>query len=304
MQLRCVDLLATGTAAGLLVGLAAGAATRLPGSHSQQQRRDGDGGGDPHFIYEQAYRLRVVPNTKYDSSTYDSIDDILPALAPDQNNRPRGYWFGYEKSQRTHGRRNIAIAFEPSSPHHDDSDGAAVEDDDGEVDDHSQPPLAEVPVFYEQIWRQNQHSETWAAYTDLETWRRLTWDAQAGDEFERDYPTEHGVYITWEGEGDLATGAPAPSDPPHVLLAPGTFLACAGRRYEDREVGGGGIAAVIRFAYDYLNETEPNGRFPRGCAPVRLESRCARLEAPRFNRTWSHEGILDIPCVKVEDEWW
>lgn len=296
MQLRCVELLVTGTAVGLLVGLTAGAATVVPSPYKQQQqqRRNEDINGDPHFIYDQAYRLRVVVNTKYDSSTYDPVDDILPALAQDQNNRPRGYWFGYEKSQRTHGRRNIAIAFAPSSPHSDDDSDSAVDDD--EVD----RPLAEVPVFYEQIWRQNEHSSTWAAYTDLETWRRLTWDAQLGDEFERDYPTEHGVYITWEGEGDLATGAPAPTDPPHVLLAPGTFLACAGRRYEDRVVE----RPVIRFAYDYLNETEPRGRFPRGCAPVRLESRCARLEVPRFNRTWSHEGILAIPCVKVEDEWW
>lgn len=287
MQLQRINPVTTTAAIGLIIGLNAVAAAAAvvsgpPTTHNQQR----GGGDDPHFIYDRAYRLRVVVNDKYDPSSYDAVDDVLPPLTPDSDDytKNRHYWFGYQRSTRTHGRRNIAIAFAPSFHDYDDDD-----------DEYNKTPLAEVPIFHEQIWRQNEHSSTWAAYTDHEVWRRLTWDAQDGDEFDRDYPREHHVFIA--AEGDLATGSPAPRDPPDVMLAPGTFLACAGREYEGTEV------TAIRWAFDYLNETLP-GAFPRRCVPVKLESRCARLEVPRFNRTWNHEEILEIPCVKGVGEWY
>ncbi|KAM0812544.1 hypothetical protein AB5N19_12535 [Seiridium cardinale] len=133
----------------------------------------------------------------------------------------------------------------------------------------------------------NTASTTWKAYTDHERRFRLSFDAQYLDEFEPDYPAEHNVFVN--RDGDLALGAPAPTSPPSIWgEAPGTYIVCE-RKFQQKDV------LAIRFAYSVLNETENN---PSGCVPVKLESRCAPLEPLYQNKTWNHDNIIEVPCVK------
>ncbi|KAK6218168.1 ubiquitin-specific protease doa4 [Pestalotiopsis sp. IQ-011] len=141
-------------------------------------------------------------------------------------------------------------------------------------------------VYYEQVYH-SDFSSTWKAYTDHEKWFRLSFKAQSLDEFDPDYPAEHNVFVN--RDGDLALGAPAPTHPPSIWgPAPGTYLVCR-REFQRR-----GVLAV-RFAYSVLNETE---NIPRGCVPVKLESRCAPLDPLFSNKTWNHDEIITTPCVK------
>ena len=229
---------------------------------------------DKGFVYAEAYRLRIAINDEYAASAggadYD-YEDILPQV----REKPY-YWLSYKPASRDgRGGRAIAVA----------QRGA------------QRPRRA--PVFYEQLERVGD-GETWRAWTDTPAVfsppprpgpGRLTFDIQYLDEFDAAYPAEHGVFLTGAaGEGDRAVGA-APTDPPQLWgRAPGTYLVCAGRRFE------GDAVPAIRFAYAVLNETEP-ARLPRGCVPVRLEARCAPLDPPVRNRTWDHERLLEAPCV-------
>ncbi|KAK6066683.1 hypothetical protein SCUP234_11992 [Seiridium cupressi] len=139
-------------------------------------------------------------------------------------------------------------------------------------------------VYYEQ-----EYSTTWKAYTDHERRFRLSFNAQYLDEFDPDYPAEHNVFVN--RDGDLALGAPAPTSPPSIWgEAPGTYLVCE-RKFQQKDV------LAIRFAYSVLNETE---NIPSGCVPVKLESRCAPLEPLYQNKTWNHDNIIEVPCVKDE----
>ncbi|KAK9415474.1 hypothetical protein SUNI508_10498 [Seiridium unicorne] len=135
-------------------------------------------------------------------------------------------------------------------------------------------------VYYEQ-----EYSTTWKAYTDHERRFRLSFDAQYLEEFEPDYPAEHNVFVN--RDGDLALGAPAPTSPPSIWgEAPGTHLVCE-RKSQQNDV------LAIRFAYSVWTEN-----IPSGCVPVKLESRCASLEPLYQNKTWNHDNIIEVPCVK------
>ncbi|KAI1361261.1 hypothetical protein F5Y08DRAFT_315227 [Xylaria arbuscula] len=233
---------------------------------------------DPGFVYDKAYRIRIAKNGDYSSSTYSDADyarifrggDPLPDSSSDHS----PWWFGYKPSTSSRSRfTNIAVA-----------------------------QRALGPIFYEQEVRfPDTGSSTWAAYTDASRYFRLSWKAQYLDEFDADYPLEHSVFLNNNNNNnrdvDLALGAPAPTSPPSIWgRAPGTYLVCR-RTYEHIKDD----VLAVRFAYAYayagVNETEPEN-IPAGCVPVKLESRCAALQPLVHNRTWNHEGIIDVPCVK------
>jgi hypothetical protein len=209
---------------------------------------------DPGFIYDNAYRIRIAKNGDYSDYSDSDYARILPGL-PDSQSQDSRWWFGYKPAGTPY--HNLAIA--------------------------QQKPSA---VFYEQEYHSGT-SSTWKAYTDNERWFRLSFKAQYLDEFDPDYPAEHDVFL--DSDGDLALGAPAPTDPPSIWgKAPGTYLVCR-REFQHQEV------LAIRFAYTVLNETE---NIPAGCVPVKLESRCAVLEPLASNKTWNHDEIITVPCVK------
>lgn len=211
---------------------------------------------DAGFVYEEAYRLRIAKNGDY--SEFDDVySKILPGL-PDSGSQKSPWWLGYKNAGTPY--RNIAIAQRETSA-----------------------------VYYEQQVHSSTGSSTWQAYTDHEKWFRLSFKAQYLDEFDPDYPAEHNVFINHDG--DLALGAPAPTNPPSVWgKAPGTYLVCQ-RKFKQQEV------LAIRFAYSVLNETAA-GNIPKGCVPVKLESRCAVLEPLLHNKTWNHDEIITVPCVQ------
>ncbi|KAK9421757.1 hypothetical protein SUNI508_05358 [Seiridium unicorne] len=221
---------------------------------------------EPEFIYKEAYRLRIAKNGDYGSYYDTAYDRILPGV-PDSNSQKTTWWFGYKRTSTRF--RNIAVATQKVGP-----------------------------IFYEQEFRTSPSSSTWKAYTDNERWFRLSWDGQNYNEFDPDYPKDHNLFITTEG--DYALGAPAPTHPPSVWgNGVGTWLVCQ-RKFQREDV------LAVRFAYTWpVNETTVE-YIDEDCVPVMIESRCAELQPLVHNKTWNHDKIILTPCVldefPIEDE--
>ncbi|KAH6658434.1 hypothetical protein BKA67DRAFT_214248 [Truncatella angustata] len=212
------------------------------------------------FVYDKAYRIRIAKNADYDGVYDNEYSRILPGL-PDSLSQKSTWWFGYKSAGVPY--KNIAVATREMRP-----------------------------IFYEQNIHFPGGSATWQAYTDHERWFRLSFKAQYLDEFDPVYTKEHNVFVNHDG--DLALGAPAPTQPvPSVWgPAPGTWLVCQ-RKFRLQDV------LAVRFAYTVLNETLTEN-IPHGCVPVKLESRCAPLEPLVHNKTWNHDDLNENPCVRDE----